>query len=217
MPVAERIAPRAAADETLLLARLRDGDERAFTELVDRYQPALTSVALRYVGSRSVAEEVVQETWVGLLRGIDGFEGRSSLKTWIFRILVNTAMSRSRGERRCRPFSSLGSPGDDEPVDADRFIEGSGERWHGHWAAAPSDWATVPEERLLATETLACVSRAIESLPPRQRDVIVLRDVEGWSSEEVREALVLTEANQRVLLHRARAKVRAVLEREFDD
>src|SRR3954464_13555417 len=156
MPLAERIAPRPLADETLLLARLRDGDERAFTELVDRYQPALTSVALRYVGSRSVAEEVVQETWVGLLRGIDGFEGRSSLKTWIFRILVNTAMSRSRGERRCTPFSSLASPGNDEPVEVDRFVDGAGERWHGHWAAAPSDWATVPEERLMATATLAC-------------------------------------------------------------
>jgi RNA polymerase sigma-70 factor (ECF subfamily) len=217
MPVAERTAPRAASDETLLLARLRDGDERAFTELVERYQPALVSVAIRYVGTRSVAEEVVQDTWVGLLRGIDEFEGRSSLKTWIFRILVNTAMSRSRRERRCTPFSSLASPGEDEPVEVDRFIDGAGERWHGHWAAAPGDWATVPEERLMATETLACVSRAIEALPPRQRDVIVLRDVEGWSSEEVREALVLTEANQRVLLHRARAKVRAVLEREFDD
>ena len=217
MPVAERAESRVAPGETLLLARLRDGDERAFTELVDRYQPALMSVAIRYVGSRSVAEEVVQETWLGLLRGIDRFEGRSSLKTWIFRILVNTAMSRSRGERRCSPFSSLASAGDDEPVDVDRFINGEDERWRGHWAAAPSDWATVPEERLLAAETLACVSRAIESLPPRQRDVIVLRDVEGWSSEEVREALLLTEANQRVLLHRARAKVRAVLEREFAD
>lgn len=215
MPVAER-AERTATDETMLLARLREGDERAFTDLIERYQPVLMSVAIRYVGTRSVAEEVVQETWVGLLRGIDEFEGRSSLKTWIFRILVNTAMSRSRRERRCRPFSSLTAPGDDEPVDADRFIDGAGERWQGHWAAAPTDWATVPEERLLATETLACVSRAIEALPPRQREVMVLRDVEGWSPEEVREALVLTEANQRVLLHRARAKVRAVLEREFD-
>jgi RNA polymerase sigma-70 factor (ECF subfamily) len=215
MPVAERVAPR-SADETVLLARLRAGDERAFADLVDRYQSALMSVAVRYVGTRSVAEEVVQETWLGLLRGIDEFEGRSSLKTWIFRILVNTAMSRSRRERRSRPFSSLAGPGDEEPVEADRFIDAASERWHGHWAAAPNDWATIPEERLLATETLACVSRAIEALPPRQREVIVLRDVEGWSSEEVREALVLTEVNQRVLLHRARAKVRAVLEREFD-
>src|SRR3954463_16633340 len=142
MPVAERIEPR-VADERLLLARLREGDERAFADLVDRYQPALMSVALRYVGTRSVAEEVVQETWVGLLRGIDRFEGRSSLKTWIFRILVNTAMSRSRGERRCRPFSSLASPDADEPVDVDRFIDGEDARWRGHWAAAPSDWATV--------------------------------------------------------------------------
>src|SRR3954447_15482237 len=130
----------AGVDEMRLVAALRCGDEAVFGELIDRYQPALLSVATRYVGSRAVAEEVVQETWIGLLRGIDGFEGRSSLKTWIFRILVNTAMSRSRGERRSRPFSSLGSPGDDELVDADRFIEGDGERWQGHWAAAPSDW-----------------------------------------------------------------------------
>jgi RNA polymerase sigma-70 factor (ECF subfamily) len=216
MLVAERTA-RTTTDEAQLLARLRDGDEGSFAELIDRYQPALMSVATRYVGSRSVAEEVVQETWVGLLRGIDEFEGRSSLKTWLFRILVNTAMSRSRRERRCVPFSSLATPGEDEPVEADRFIDGAGERWHGHWSAAPASWATVPEERLLATETLGCVSRAIEALPPRQREVIVLRDVEGWSSEEVRETLELTEANQRVLLHRARAKVRAALERELGD
>src|SRR3954451_11270676 len=148
MPVAERIEPR-TADETLLLARLRAGDERAFTELVERYQPALTSVALRYVGSRAVADEVVQDTWVGLLRGIDEFEGRSSLKTWLFRILVNTAMSRSRRERRCMPFSSLGGgAGDaadaDEAVDPQRFIDAADHRWRGGWAAAPSDWATIP-------------------------------------------------------------------------
>src|SRR3954463_5540681 len=138
MPVAERTAPRAASDERLLLARLRDGDERAFTELVERYQPALTSVALRYVGSRAVADEVVQETWLGLLRGIDEFEGRSSLKTWLFRILVNTAMSRSRREHRCTPFSALGSGGDaDEAVDPERFIDGADHRWRGGWAAAP--------------------------------------------------------------------------------
>ena len=216
MPVAERIE-RTAADETQLLARLRDGDEGSFAELIDRYQPALMSVATRYVGTRAVAEEVVQETWVGLLRGIDEFEGRSSLKTWLFRILVNTAMSRSRRERRCVPFSSLATSGEDETVEADRFIDGPAERWHGHWSAAPADWSTVPEERLLATETLGCVSRAIEALPPRQREVIVLRDVEGWSSEEVRDTLELSEANQRVLLHRARAKVRAAVGRELGD
>jgi RNA polymerase sigma-70 factor (ECF subfamily) len=205
------------AGERQLVAALRRGEESAFAELIERYQPALMSVATRYVGSRSLAEEVVQETWLGLLRGIDEFEGRSSLKTWLFRILVNTAMSRSRRERRCTPFSCLGSAGEeDDAVDPARFIDGADERWRGGWAAAPSDWATIPEERLLSTEMLDHVRCAIESLPARQRDVIVLRDVEGWSSEEVREALELSEANQRVLLHRARSKVRSALERELD-
>jgi RNA polymerase sigma-70 factor (ECF subfamily) len=211
-----------AVDEMRLVAALRRGDEAVFGELIDRYQPALLSVAARYVGSRAVAEEVVQETWVGLLRGIDEFEGRSSLKTWLFRILVNTAMSRSRRERRCVPFSSVGggtgmagSGSGDEAVDPERFIDAADHRWNGGWAAAPSDWETLPEERLLSSELLKYVRAAIEELPPRQREVIVLRDVEGWTSEEVREALELTEANQRVLLHRARSKVRAALEREL--
>src|SRR3954449_11518409 len=131
MLVAERTA-RNPVGESQLLARLREGDEGSFAELTNRYQPALMSVAVRYVGTRAVAEEVVQETWVGLLRGIDEFEGRSSLKTWLFRILVNTAMSRSRHERRCMPFSSMATPGEEEPVEADRFTDGAGERWHGH-------------------------------------------------------------------------------------
>src|SRR3954451_13263788 len=221
MPVAER-TERTTADESQLLARLREGDEGSFAELTNRYQPPLMSVATRYVGSRAVAEEVVQETWVGLLRGIDEFEGRSSLKTWLFRILVNTAMSRSRRERRCVPFSSVGGGGGtaaggsgDEAVDPERFIDAADHRWNGGWAAAPSDWEMLPEERLLSSELLEHVRAAIEELPPRQREVIVLRDVEGWTSEEVREALELSEANQRVLLHRARSKVRAALEREL--
>jgi RNA polymerase sigma-70 factor (ECF subfamily) len=211
------LSPPRPVDEMRLVAALRRGDEAAFAELIDRYQPALLSVATRYVGCRSVAEEVVQETWLGLLRGIDEFEGRSSLKTWLFRILVNTAMSRSRRERRCVPFSALGSAdAPDEGVEPERFIDGADHRWRGGWAAAPSDWETVPEERLLSGEMLDYVKQAIEALPDRQRQVIVLRDVEGWSSEEVREALELSEANQRVLLHRARSKVRAALERELD-
>src|SRR4051812_3097190 len=120
------LAPVRPVEETRLVAALRRGDETAFARLVDQYQPALLSVAARYVGSRSVAEEVVQETWLGLLRGIDEFEGRSSLKTWLFRILLNTAMSRSRRERRCVPFSALGSSGEaDEAVDPERFIDGA--------------------------------------------------------------------------------------------
>jgi RNA polymerase sigma-70 factor (ECF subfamily) len=228
MPSAEALlAPSASTDDARLIDALRRGDETVFGDLIDRYGPTLLSVATRYVGSRAVAEEVVQDTWVGLLRGIDEFEGRSSLKTWLFRILVNTAMSRSRRERRCMPFSSLGAgagagPGagpdhaeGDTAVDPERFIDAADHRWRGGWAAAPSDWATIPEERLLSAELLQHVSEAIDTLPERQRQVIVLRDVEGWSSGEVREWLELSEANQRVLLHRARSKVRAALERQL--
>ena len=202
-----------------LVAALRRGDERAFSQLVEGYTPALTAVAMRYVGARAVADEVVQETWIALLRGIDDFEERSSVKTWLFGILINVARSRSRRERRSLPFSSVDTRAEEEgpAVDPSRFIDAADHRWQGHWAAAPSDWDTVPEDRLLARETLDGVRRAIDTLPERQQQVIVLRDVEGWSSEEVCEALELSEANQRVLLHRARSKVRATIEAELGE
>lgn len=216
MPSAE--LQSAQMPDAALVAALRRGDEAVFADLVDRYSPTLTAVAMRYVGSRAVAEEVLQETWLGLLRGIDDFESRSSLKTWLFRILVNTAMSRSRRERRSTPFSCVGGASDDggSGIDPDSFIDGADERWRGHWSAAPASWDTVPEHRLLAQETLDGVRRAIDSLPERQQQVILLRDIEGWTSEEVCDALELSEANQRVLLHRARTKVRAAIERELD-
>ena len=166
-------------------------------------------VAEMYVSSRAVAEDVVQEAWVGVLRGIGRFEGRSSLKTWLYRIVANTAKTRGVRESRSVPFSSLGDDGDEGTVDADRFL-GSGDRFPGHWAVPPQAWA--PEGRLLADETLGVVERAIEKLPPAQRAVITMRDVQGFTSEEVCNALDLTETNQRVLLHRARAKVRSALE-----
>src|SRR3954447_13773934 len=171
---------RAAEDE--LLAGLRRGDESTFAELVDAYTPALTAVAIRYVGSRAVAEEVVQEAWLRLLRGIDDFEQRSSLKTWLFGILTNVARWRARNERRSVPFSCVDTHGDDEPettVDPERFINLAGHRWYGGWSAAPADWDGIPEDRLLAGETLDSVRRAIETLPERQRQVIALRDIEG--------------------------------------
>ncbi len=186
---------------------LRAGDREAYDELVERYTPVLLRVASLFTPSRAVAEEVVQDTWVGVLRGIDAFQGRSSLKTWLFRILTNTAKTRGARERRTLPFSALaGAEVDDaEPVvDADRF-----DPRDGHWSQPPGRW---PEERLLAAETRDVIRAAIEALPPSQRAVISLRDVEGWSSEEVRDALGLTEVNQRVLLHRARSKVRAALD-----
>ena len=200
-------------DERTLVAALRRGDEAAFVELVRLYGASLLRLARTFVRDKAVAEEVVQETWLAVLNGIDRFEGRSSLKTWIFQILSNRAKTRAVRERRSAPFSALAADGDDDEaaVDADRF-RGDGHRWAGHWAAAPSDWSHLPEQRLLGRETLEYVNAAIEMLPPRQADVIVLRDVEGWSPEEVCAALGITDGNQRILLHRARSKVRAALE-----
>jgi RNA polymerase sigma-70 factor (ECF subfamily) len=201
------------ADERVLVAALRRGEEAAFVALVDRYGASLLRVSRTFVGDHAVAEEVVQETWLAVLNGIDRFEGRSSLRTWIFQILSNRAKTRAVRERRSTPFSALAAdgPGDDEAtVDADRFRE-DGHRWAGHWAAAPSDWTALPEERLLSSETLAHVHAAIETLPPRQAEVLVLRDVEGWSPKEVCAALDISDGNQRILLHRARSKVRAAV------
>jgi RNA polymerase sigma-70 factor (ECF subfamily) len=196
-------------EDALLVEGLRAGDEAAFAAVMRMYGRGMLRVAEMYVSSRAVAEDVVQEAWVGVLRGIGRFEGRSSLKTWLYRIVANTAKTRGVRESRSVPFSSLGDGGDERTVDPDRFI-GSGERFPGHWAVPPQAWA--PEGRLLADETLEVVERAIEKLPPAQRAVITMRDVEGFTSEEVCNALDLTETNQRVLLHRARAKVRSALE-----
>jgi RNA polymerase sigma-70 factor (ECF subfamily) len=186
-------------EEMRLVEALRNRDEQAFEQLIRMYQSALVRVAQMYVSSRAIAEDVVQESWLAVLNGIDRFEGRSSLKTWIFRIVANRAKTRGQREARSRPFSAL----EREPsVDPERFVD-------GHWSAPPESW---PEERLLGAEALRVIGAAIEALPPSQRAVITLRDVQGWSAEEVRNALELSETNERVLLHRARAKVRAALE-----
>ncbi|MGZ8625201.1 MAG: RNA polymerase sigma factor [Actinomycetota bacterium] len=209
-----------ASEQDLQLARsLRAGDEAAFMSLVERLQPAMLRIARMYVSTQAVAEEVVQDAWLGVLKGIDAFEGRSSLRTWIFRILVNIAKTRGAREARSAPFSSVWAPdaADEPAVELDRFLSDGHERWPGHWAAPPASWESVPEERLLSRETLATVAAAIEALPPNQREVIRLRDVLGWSSKEVRNALELSETNQRVLLHRARSKVRRALERYLEE
>jgi RNA polymerase sigma-70 factor, ECF subfamily len=199
-------------DDGALVAALRRGEESAFVRLIGLHQSQLLRLARSFVRDRAVAEEVVQETWLAVLNGIDRFEGRSSLKTWIYQILINRARTRAVRERRSAPFSALARDGGDEAaVDADHFRP-PGDRWAGHWAAAPSDWRALPEERLLGRETLARVRDAIDELPPRQANVLVLRDVEGWEPEEVCAALGLSPGNQRILLHRARSKVRAALE-----
>src|SRR4051794_4387519 len=206
-PKIEIVAPMRSDEETL--AALQRGDERVFVELVERHQALMLRVASRYVRNRAVAEEVVQETWLGVLNGLWSFEGRASLKTWVFRILTNRAITRAEREGRTVPFSSLGDPGpDDCAVDLDRFRP-EGDRYPGGWKCFPDP---LPEQRLLERETLALIDSAIAELPERQHTVITLRDVEGWSAQEVCEALDLTEANQRVLLHRARSKVRRCLE-----
>jgi RNA polymerase sigma-70 factor (ECF subfamily) len=197
-------------EDARLVEALRAGDEAAFTTLIRMYGAGMLRVAQMFVPSHSVAEEVVQEAWLGVLKGIDRFEGRSSLKTWLFRIVANTAKTRGVREARNLPFSALGAK-NDVTVSPDRFL-GDGERFPGHWAVPPGNWAGVPEARLLATETMDVIRREIERLPPAQRAVLTLRDIEGLSADEVCTALDLTETNGRVLLHRARAKVRAALE-----
>jgi RNA polymerase sigma-70 factor, ECF subfamily len=206
-----------APNEDARLARsLRDGDEQAFEELVARYHSSLLRVAMIYVKNQSVAEEVVQETWLGVMQGLERFENRSLLKTWIFRILTNRAKTRAAREGRTIPFSSLATEDDeDASVEPERFFSADS-RWAGHWASPPEPWARTPERRLVSKETIDVIRSAIAALPPAQAQVIALRDVEGWSSDEVCALLEISEANQRVLLHRARSKVRAVLERYLD-
>jgi RNA polymerase sigma-70 factor (ECF subfamily) len=199
------------AEDADLVQRLRDADESAFVQLIDRYGMTMLRVAQMYVRDRATAEEVVQETWLAVLNGIDRFEERSSLKTWLFRILTNRAKTRGEREGRMVPFSSLAgaNPEADEPsVDPDRFLGPDSPR-PGAWAAPPVPW---PEDKLLEGETLGVIEMAIDDLPDAQREVILLRDVDGWTPMEVSDVLGITDGNQRVLLHRARSKVRAALE-----
>jgi len=198
-----------------LCAALRGGDEAAFVRLVELHHAPLRRLALSYVRSAAVADEVVQETWLAVVRSIHTFEGRSSLKTWIYRILTNTAKTRAERESRTVPLSALssGDPDQDEPaVDPSRFFDQQHARWPGHWASPPSRWQELPEEQLSGRETIDALKAAIERLPSQQRQVIVLRDIEGWESGEVCQLLELSEVNQRVLLHRARSRVRQALE-----
>jgi RNA polymerase sigma-70 factor (ECF subfamily) len=198
-------------DDEQLVAALRSGDEAAFGTVVREWHSPLLRVAQIFVPSRAVAEEVVQETWLRVLGALDRFEGRSSLKTWVFRILVNTAKTRAQREGRTIPFSALqdASRVPEASVEPERFLPDDDPHHPGGWASPPRD---LPEERLLAAETRERIAAAIDALPANQRAVISLRDVEGWSSDEVRNALDISEVNQRVLLHRARSRVRGTLE-----
>jgi RNA polymerase sigma-70 factor (ECF subfamily) len=198
-------------DDEVILTALRRGDERVFTELVERWGGVMLRVASAHVGNRAVAEEVVQEAWLTVLRSIDRFERRSSLRTWVIGIVVNLARSRARAERRAVP---LAIDNDEPSVERARFLPLDHPRWPRHWAIEPAPWPT-PEDQLLAGETRRVMLDAIAALPAAQREVVVLRDVEGLSSGDVCNVLGVTDTNQRVLLHRARSRVRAALERYF--
>ena len=205
----------AGHDDAELVAALVRGDEAAFVALVDRHHASMVRVAARFVPDRAVAEEVVQETWLGLLRGIEGFGGRSSLKTWLFTILLNQARRRGVAEHRTIPFSALGGSHDDlggPSVDPDRFFP-PGHPDAGHWNRQLADWAPSAEEALMGAEVAAVIRAAIDELPEGVRLVITLRDLEGWSAEEVCNVLGIADTNQRVRLHRGRSRVRGALER----
>jgi RNA polymerase sigma-70 factor (ECF subfamily) len=203
-------------EDQRIVAALLAGDEAAFARLLDRHYATMLRLAMMYVADRAIAEEVVQDTWVGVLQGLPQFAGRSSLKTWIFRILTNQAQTRGKREARVVPFSALEGPGDaggaEPAMDPARFRPDDDPRWPGHWATAPQSWDGLPEQRLLAQETRGYIRQAIAALPTSQRTVIIMRDVEGWAADEVCNVLGIAETHQRVLLHRARSKVRRALE-----
>lgn len=208
-------AQLATTGDADLLMRLRAGDEAAFEALVARHYGTMLAIAQSYVKGRSVAEEVVQETWLAVIRGLDRFEGRSSLKTWMISILVNQAKTRGTREARSLPFASLAADHDEPAVAPERF-RGPGDQYPGGWREFPANWHASAETAVQDRETLRVAMRAIAELPPAQQTVIRMRDVEGYSSEEVCATLDVSEANQRVLLHRARSRVRSALERHLD-
>lgn len=205
-------------EDLALLDALRQGSEPAFLELVARYQSAMLRLANTLVRNRAIAEEVVQETWLAVLKGIGTFESRSSLKTWIFRILANRARTRAEREGRTVAFSSLVRTeidASDPAVPPERFLSDA-EDLPGHWGSPPVSWGESPEKQLLSQEILNVIRTAIEALPHAQQIVITLRDRGGWTSEEVASVLDISEPYQRVLLHRARSKVRCAVERYFE-
>lgn len=201
--------------DAALLERLRAGSEEAFGEVVDRYGPAMLRVAELYVRDRSLAQEIVQDAWVNVLRGLDRFEGRSSLRTWIFVILGNCARRRAQRERRTIPFADPHELSLDASVDPDQFFAPTHPRWPSAWSTVVEDWRTLPPEHLASAEATDAFRAAIAELPPRYAVVITLRDLEDWSADEVCTLLDISPENQRVLLHRARARIRTALVEYF--
>jgi len=214
--VKERRKPPSALDaECALVAALRAGDEDAFLTLTRRHEGPMLRVARTYVSSHATAEDVVQDTWLAVLRGVDRFDGRSSLKTWLYRILINRAKTAGQRDRRGvpdPPFAPQGLDGSEPSVGAERFYDVSHPQWAGHWKQPPTPWECTVEDRLVTSEVMGVIGAAITDLPPAQRLVVTLRDVECWTAQEVCGALGLSETNQRVILHRGRSKVRQRLE-----
>lgn len=209
-----------ADEDGELFAGLKRGEEAAFVRLVQRYQRPLLRLAIVYCRNLAIAEEIVQDTWLGVIRGIGRFEERAAFKTWLFQILVNRARSRAAQEGRAVSFSSLNEEAEapDEPAVPPERFRGADDKWANNWAIPPQPWISggeASDARLLAGETMELIQRAISTLPPAQQQVITLRDVEGWPSEDVCNVLMISETNQRVLLHRARSRVRALLEKHF--
>lgn len=209
-PPSPPAGPAPVADESALVARLRAGESAAFTELVGRHGGALLRLATTFLKDRSVAEEVVQDTWLAALDGLDAFQGRSSLRTWLFSILANRARNRAVREGRTVPWSALGDGDRDPAVDPARFHA------DGHWLETHAGWSEEDPERLVSgAQTRAAIERAIAALPDAMRAVVTLRDVEGLEAEEICNLLALTLTNQRVLLHRARTRLRQALAQEL--
>jgi RNA polymerase sigma-70 factor (ECF subfamily) len=203
--------PHDAEDDDALVEALRKGDERLFGQLVQKWSGIMLRLALAHVGGRALAEDVVQDAWLTVLRSLDRFEHRSALRTWVLGIVVNISRSRARAERRAdAPSCETGDPS----VDPSRFLPANHPRWPHHWGAEPARWRT-PEDELLAAETRQVLLDAIDALSPGHREVLVLRDLEGLTGPEVCNILGLTDTHQRVLLHRARSRVRNALERYF--
>jgi RNA polymerase sigma-70 factor (ECF subfamily) len=204
-------------DAKALVEAAKNGDEQAFATVVEKYHASMLRVARMFVKDDQTAEEIAQDTWIAVIEGIDRFEGRSSFRTWLFTILSNKAKTRAVRDGRIVPFSAIASAdaaSGEDAVDADNFLGADHERAPYHWSAKPQPWT---EDKVLADETVAHVHAAIDELPPTQREVIRLRDVEGWSPEEIAEVLEISPGNQRVLLHRARAKVRNAIEGYVDN
>lgn len=205
----------AANEDAALVQRLRKRDDAAFVEIVQRHHGSLVRLAQSFVNNRAVAEEVAQETWVAVLQGIDRFEGRSSLKTWIFQILINRSKTRGGREARSINFSAMNDMNSESgysSVDPSRFLSSDDSQHPGGWASQPQQWDMTPEQLLLSEECRTFIEQAIASLPELQKQVITLRDVQGWENEEICAVLGISEANCRVLLHRGRSRVRQTLE-----